>query len=341
MATPARPQAGEQMIRCVILDDYQNVALRMADWSGLQGRVDIAALNEHVSDREELVARLADAEIVVAMRERTAFDHALLNRLPKLELLITTGMVNASIDIAAANARSVTVCGTESIAGSTAELTWGLLLSLLRHIPEEFAGMRRGGPWQQTVGRDLQGTTMGIAGLGRLGSRVARVAQAFEMNVAAWSRSLTEDRARELGITRCTTLHDLLRISDVVSVHLKLTAETTGLIGKAELDLMKPDAILINTSRGPIVQEAALLAALSEGRIRAGLDVYDKEPLPLDHPLRTIPNVVTTPHLGYVTDDTYRTYFRGVVEDIEAWLAGAPVRVIAPPGEGPGTSSRF
>jgi phosphoglycerate dehydrogenase-like enzyme len=317
------------MHRCAILDDYQNAALAMADWSPLDGEVEMVVFNDHLVDRESVAARLRDFPIVVAMRERTPFDAALIERLPNLELLITTGMRNASIDLKAATAAGVTVCGTPGAPGTTAELTWGLILALLRHIPEESANIRANGPWQSTVGTDLNGKRLGIVGLGNLGTRVARVGRAFEMEVAAWSRSLTDDRAAELGIARCDTLEALFETADIVTIHLLLNAETRGLIGAGLLTRMKPSAVLINTARGPIVDEAALIAALRERRIAgAALDVYEPEPLPADHPFRTLPNVVATPHLGYVTENTYRAYFGGVVEDIRGWLDGKPVRVL-------------
>jgi phosphoglycerate dehydrogenase-like enzyme len=317
------------MHRCAILDDYQNAALAMADWSPLDGEVEMVVFNDHLVDREAVAARLRDFPIVVAMRERTPFDAALIERLPNLELLITTGMRNASIDLKAATAAGVTVCGTPGAPGTTAELTWGLILALLRHIPEESANIRANGPWQSTVGTDLNGKRLGIVGLGNLGTRVARVGRAFEMEVAAWSRSLTDDRAAELGIARCDTLEALFETADIVTIHLLLNAETRGLIGAGLLARMKPSAVLINTARGPIVDEAALIAALRERRIAgAALDVYEPEPLPADHPFRTLPNVVATPHLGYVTENTYRAYFGGVVEDIRGWLDGKPVRVL-------------
>jgi phosphoglycerate dehydrogenase-like enzyme len=320
------------MLRCAVLDDYQDVARKMGDWSKLAGTVELAVFTRHIDDRAELAATLKDCEIVVAMRERTPFDRALFERLPKLKLLITTGMRNASIDLEAAVARGVTVCGTESWAGTTAELTWGLILAMMRFIPEEAANLRRGGPWQTTVGRDLRGRRLGVVGLGNLGSRVAKVGRAFDMAVSGWSRSLTAEKAKALDIDYCADLDDLVRSADIVTIHVTLTKETRGLIDARRLALMKSDAVLINTSRGPVVDEAALIAALRSGRLAgAALDVFGEEPLPADHPFRRLPNVLATPHLGYVTERTYRAYFTGAVEDIEAWLAGAPVRVLAKP----------
>jgi phosphoglycerate dehydrogenase-like enzyme len=319
------------MLRCAILDDYQNVALALADWGKLAGRVEPRAFNEYVADREQLVDMLADAEIIVAMRERTRIDRALIERLPRLKLLVTTGMKNAAIDVRAAADRGIIVCGTGSSPGATAELAWGLILAHLRHIPREMAEFSRGGRWQLTVGRELAGKRLGVIGLGKLGSRVARAGLAFEMKVAAWSSNLTRERCAEAGVEFAGSLDSLLRESDVVTIHLVLSERTRDLIGARELGLMKPTAILINTSRGPIVNEQALIAALREKKISgAGLDVFGEEPLPADHPLRALDNVVATPHLGYVTEENYRVYYGQAVEDIAAWLDGKPVRVIAP-----------
>ncbi|MGC0334065.1 phosphoglycerate dehydrogenase-like enzyme [Streptomyces sp. SAI-170] len=314
-------------LRCAVLDDYQDAALRMADWSPLDGKVEVRTLREHLADRDELVAALADCEIVVAMRERTPFDAELLGRLPKLRLLVTTGRRNASIDVAAAAAAGVTVCGTASSATPPVELTWALLLGLARQVTAENRALREGGPWQSTVGQDLHGRTLGLLGLGRIGSRVARVAQAFGMDVLAWSQNLTAERAAEAGAELAADKEDLLRRSDFVSVHLVLSDRTRGLLGEPELRAMRPHAYLVNTSRAAIVDRTALLRALREGWIAgAGLDVFDTEPLHADDPLRTLPNILATPHLGYVTEGNYRTFFTEAVEDITAFLAGSPVR---------------
>jgi phosphoglycerate dehydrogenase-like enzyme len=315
--------------RCVILDDYQNAALEMADWSPLGDRVEVVVLNDHIADRAALIGALEGAAIVVAMRERTVFDRALIERLPDLRLLVTTGMKNASIDVAAAADAGITVCGTGGSAGATAELTWGLILALLRHIPRESAAMAAGGRWQSTLGRELAGRVLGVVGFGRLGGRVARVGLAFGMEVRAFSRSLTPEAAAGAGVGHCARLDDLLSTCDIVSVHVTLTDQSRGLIGARELGLMKPRAVLVNTSRGPIVEEAALAAALSEGRLAgAAVDVYDTEPLPAGHPFLALDNILTTPHIGYVTEETYRVFFGEAVEDIAAWLDGTPVRVI-------------
>ncbi len=317
------------MLRCAILDDYQGTALSRADFGRLKDRVRFNVFREHIPETDALLAALAPYDIVVAMRERTPLDAARLDRLPALRLLVTTGMRNSSIDIAHAKARGIVVSGTEGFAGSTAELAWGLLLSAMRHIPQEVADFRAGAPWQQRVGRDLRGMRLGLLGLGALGTRMARYANAFEMSVAAWSRNNTPDRSAAAGAYFEPDLDRLLAESDAVSIHLLLTPETRGLIGARELGLMKPDAVLVNTSRGPIVDEAALLRSLREGRLgAAAVDVYDREPLPLDHPFRSEPRLIATPHIGYVTARTFERFFSGVVEDIEAWLAGSPVRTL-------------
>ncbi|MEU5917545.1 D-2-hydroxyacid dehydrogenase family protein [Streptomyces sp. NPDC047141] len=314
-------------LRCAVLDDYQGVALSSADWSPLADRVDVRVLREHLTDREALVAAVEDCEVLVVMRERTPVDAELLARLPRLRLLITSGMRNASVDVAAARARGVTVCGTASSPAPPTELTWALLLGLARHVPAEARAVREGGPWQSTVGADLAGRTLGLVGLGKIGGRVARIGRAFDMDVTAWSPHLTEERAAENGVRCAKDLPDLLAGSDFVSLHLVLSARTRGLVGERELRAMRPSAYLVNTSRAGLVDGAALLRALREGWIAgAGLDVYDTEPLAADDPLRTLPNVLALPHLGYVTAGNYGRYFGEAVEDIEAFLAGAPVR---------------
>jgi phosphoglycerate dehydrogenase-like enzyme len=316
-------------MRCVVLDDYQDVALTSADWSSLDGRVEVRALHEHLADRAELAAALAEAEIVVAMRERTAFDADLFARLPRLRLLVTTGMRNASIDLDAAAAAGVTVCGTAGSGHSVPELTFALLLNLAWHVREENDALRRDGRWQSTVGRDLHGATLGVLGLGRIGVPVARIGAAFGMNVLAWSRHLTAERAVDAGAELAASKRDLLERSDFVTIHLALSDRTRGLIGEEDLRAMRPGAFLVNTSRAPIVDPQALLRALREGWIAgAGLDVFETEPLPADDPLRTLPNVLGTPHLGYVSEANYRVFYREIVENIAAFLDGAPVRVL-------------
>ena len=317
------------MARVAILDDYQHVARRMADWSTLPAGTDVVVFADHLKDAGAVAARLADFEAVVAMRERTAFPRALLERLPKLKLLVTTGMRNASIDVAAATARGIVVCGTAGLPYPTAELTWGLILALVRRIPAEDRATREG-RWQISCGLGLNGKTLGVIGLGGLGSRVAKVGRAFEMGVIAWSQNLTEARAAEVG-AKLVAKDELLARADVASIHLVLSDRTRGLIGARELSLMKRAAYLINTSRGPIVDESALVAAVRKGTIAgAGLDVYDDEPLAIDHPLRDLPNTVITPHLGYVTEEGYRIFYGQALEDVKAWLAGQPVRVLRP-----------
>ena len=317
------------MTRVAILDDYQDVALRMADWSSLPSGVEVVVFRDHAAAEDQVAARLADFDVVVAMRERTPFPKSLLDRLPRLRLLVTTGMRNASIDVRAAVDRGVLVCGTAGLPYPTAELAWALILSLVRHVPREDRATRAG-RWQETLGTGLNGKTLGVLGLGTLGSRVARVGRAFEMEVIAWSQNLTAERAAAVGAS-LVTRDELLARADVVTIHLVLSERTRGLIGARELGLMRRGAFLVNTSRGPIVDEAALIAALRAGTLAgAGLDVYDEEPLPSDHPLRRLPNTVITPHLGYVTEETYRIFYGQALEDVRAFLAGTPVRALTP-----------
>ena len=321
-------------MRIAVLDDYQGVALSSADWSPVTAHptrpAAVEVFRDHLAEPDALTERLEPYDAVVVMRERTPLPASVLARLPRLRLVVTTGRRNPSIDLAAATASGVTVCGTESRASAPAELTWALALGLCRHLVTEAGALHAGG-WQTTVGRDLDGHTMGILGLGRLGTRVAAVARAFGMDVLAWSPHLTPERADASGAT-AAPLDEVLRGSDVVSVHLPLVegeGGTRGLVGARELGLMRPGALLVNTSRGPIVDEAALLDALASGHLGgAGLDVFDVEPLPADHPLRTAPRALLTPHLGYVTEDTYATFFAGVVEAVVAWLDGNPVRLL-------------
>ncbi|HJE78164.1 MAG TPA: D-2-hydroxyacid dehydrogenase family protein [Brevibacterium epidermidis] len=312
-------------MRIVVLDDYQQVAGEFADWSGLDAEVEF--ISRPIVDDDDLVKVLHGAEVVVAMRERTAFTAGRLERLPDLRLLVTTGRVNASIDVEAARSQGIVVCGTESTTSATPELTWGLILSVLRSIPAEDAAVRGGG-WQSTVGGDLDGHRLGVVGLGRLGTKVARVGAAFGMDVVAWSQNLDAERADALGV-RAVSKDELFSTADVVTIHYKLSDRSRGLVGAAELEAMKPDGILVNTSRAGLVDTDALITVLEAGGIRgAGLDVHDEEPLPVDHRLRSTPRTVLTPHLGYVTEDTYRIFFTQAVDDIAAWIAGAPIRVI-------------
>lgn len=325
-----RPRAGGHgVLRCAVLDDYQEVATTLADWSAVADRVEVVTFTDHLSDEDRLAARLADFDIVVTLRERVSFPASLLDRLPRLALLVASGMRNSVIDYAAATRNGVTVCGTASSGTPPVELTWALLLGLARGIVPENTALRTGGPWQSTLGADLHGRRLGLLGLGKIGSRVARVGLAFGMDVVAWSRNLTDERAAEVGVRRAGSKEELLAESDFVSVHLVLGDRSRGLIGAPELALMRPTAYLVNTSRAAIVDQDALLDALHAGRIAgAGLDVFDTEPLPEDHPLRTAPRLLATPHLGYVTRAGYATYYGEAVEDIAAFLAGSPVRVL-------------
>ena len=312
-------------MRIVVLDDFQEVAATFADWNALDA--DVEFISRPIVDDDDLVKVLHGAEVVVAMRERTAFPAGRLQRLPDLRLLVTTGRVNASIDVEAARSQGIVVCGTESTTSATPELTWGLILSVLRSIPAEDAAVRGGG-WQSTVGGDLDGHRLGVVGLGRLGTKVARVGAAFGMDVVAWSQNLDAERADALGV-RAVSKDELFSTADVVTIHYKLSDRSRGLVGAAELEAMKPDGILVNTSRAGLVDTDALITVLEAGGIRgAGLDVHDEEPLPVDHRLRSTPRTVLTPHLGYVTEDTYRIFFTQAVEDIAAWISGEPIRVI-------------
>lgn len=318
-------------LRCAVLDDYQGVALSTADWSPLDGTVDVRVVRRHLPDEDAVVAELADCEIAVIMRERTPFPAPLFARLPKLRLLVTSGMRNASVDLAAAARHGVTVCGTPSDSAPPAELTWALLLGLARNVLPEGSALRDGGPWQSTLGADLYGRRLGVVGLGKIGTQVARVGRAFGMDVTAWSRYLTAERAAAADVELAGSLEDLLSRSDFVSLHLQLSDRTRGLIGPSELRRMRPTAYLVNTSRSALVDQDALVRALREGWIAgAGADVFDQEPLPADHPLRTAPKFLGLPHLGYVTRRNYEGYFTGAVEDIAAYLAGEPVRVLPP-----------
>lgn len=311
--------------RVTILDDYQGVALGSADWAPVQNRFAVEVINEHIDDEAELVRRLGNSQVIVAMRERTPFPARVLAQLPGLQLLVTTGAKNAAIDVAAAKRHGVTVCGTTGTGSAMPEITIGMMIALMRNFAQEDAAVRAGG-WQHTIGPGLAGRTLGVVGLGRLGVPVARLAQAFEMAVVAWSPHLTQERAEPYGV-RAVDKRVLFSESDVVTIHMPLSEASRGLIGAADLALMKPTAYLVNTSRGPLVDEAALIAALREHRIAgAALDVYDVEPLPPDHPLRSLRNTLLLPHIGYVTTENYRVWFGQVVEDIVAWADGAPIR---------------
>ena len=325
---PTKEPALVGNLRIAILDDYQDVALKYADWASL--RADVKVFRSAFPDANAVVSELADFDVLVAMRERTRFPAEVLARLPRLKLLVTTAPANAAIDVAAARARGVVVSGTGSPdVAATSELTWALILAVVRHLPAEMQHVRAGG-WQLSVGTRLEGRTLGLLGLGKLGSRVARVGQAFGMETIAWSANLTAAQAARHGVT-AVSKQELFARSDVLSVHLILSDRSRGLIGAAELAAMKPTAVLVNTSRGPIVDEHALVRALQERRIGgAGLDVFDVEPLPQGHPLRTLDNVVVTPHIGYVSDGNYRVFYQEAVEDIAAFVAGNPIRIVEP-----------
>lgn len=322
----------EEMImklKCAILDDYQQVALKMADWASIEEQVLVHSFSQHFEKEEELIDAIQDCEIIVIMRERTPFTAALFEKLPKLKLLITSGMRNASIDLAAASMYGVTVCGTASSSEPPTELTWALLLNLARNVTLENRVLRENGPWQSTVGADLHGRTLGLLGLGKIGGRMATIAKAFGMDVIAWSQNLTKEATDKLGVRLANSKGELLATSDFVSIHLVLSDRTRGIIGRQELEQMKRSAYLINTSRAAIVDQEALIKALEENRIAgAGLDVFEEEPLPANHAYRTLPNVLATPHLGYVSEHNYRAYFTEAVEDIAAFLEGAAIRKI-------------
>lgn len=313
--------ARDAKIRVAILDDYQNVALSSADWSPVAARAEITVFSDHVADADEIVQRLLPFDVVMVMRERTPLPRNVIERLPRLRMIASTGPANASIDMAAAAEAGVAVAHTGGTVGATVELTWALILGASRHLAIERQAVAEG-HWQTTVGRELDGRVLGVLGLGRLGGRVARIGAAFGMDVVAWSTNLTADAAREAG-ARYLPRDEFFAAADVLSIHLKLGERTRGLVGAAELAAMKPTALLVNTSRGPIVDEAALLAALRSGAIGgAALDVFDTEPLPADHPLRTMPNVLATPHIGYVADRPYRIFFRDAANAIAEWLDG-------------------
>ncbi len=316
------------MVRAAILDDYQNVALKLADWSKLAKDVEIKVFDKPFASQDEAIKALQGFAVVVGMRERTPFPRKVIEALPDLKLLITTGAKNNSFDIKAAAERGVTVCGTGGAGNPTTGITFGLMLELTRKIGFENARMKAGQPWQVTIGQDLEGLTLGIVGLGKLGQRVAGVAKAFGMKVIAWSQNLTPEKAKEASVDFASK-EDLFKNSDFVTIHYQLGERSRGLITADDIGRMKPSAYLINTARAPIVDQAALLKALQAKKIAgAGLDVFEVEPLPLDHPYRKLDNVVITPHLGYVSEQNYRKYFPDIVEDIRAWLDKKPVRVV-------------
>jgi phosphoglycerate dehydrogenase-like enzyme len=320
----------EGAIRVAVLDDYQGVAREMADWSPLDARARVDVFSDHLTGDEALIERLSPYDVLCVMRERTALNRKLIEHLPKLKLICSTGPRNASIDTAAAAERGIPVAHTGYTSSPTVELTWALILGSARHITTESASLRSGG-WQRTVGDDLEGKTLGIIGLGRVGSRVAKVALAFGMNVIAWSQNLTSPAAAAAGAT-LVTKEELLAHADIVTLHVVLSGRTSGLIGSAEFALMKPTARLINTSRGPIVVESALIDALTSGRIAgAALDVFDIEPLPPQHPYRALGKLLATPHIGYVSRGLYRRFYGDTVANVLRWLDDLPEPTGKPP----------
>jgi phosphoglycerate dehydrogenase-like enzyme len=316
----------DKPVQVAILDDYQGVALQSADWSPLQGKANITVFRDHLSDSAALVERLKPFDVVCVMRERTPLTRAILEQLPNLKLIASTAFRNASIDMAAAKERGITVCKTGYSAHGAIELTWALILAILRNIPAEVASLRTG-QWQVSVGGDLEGKIIGLVGLGNIGARIAKIALAFGMKVIAWSQNLTRESAEKHGAL-LVSKEELFRTADIVTIHLVLSPRSKGIVGAPELGLMKPTAYLVNTSRGPLVDENALIGALQNRSIAgAALDVYDTEPLPASHPFRTLDRLLATPHIGFVTNETYKIFYRDTVENIAAWLSGAPVRV--------------
>ncbi len=316
-------------LRCAILDDYLKLALRVADWSNVGDRVDVTVFNEPFTSTEAAAGALKDFEIICAMRERTPFPRALFAALPKLKLLITSGMRNAALDLEAAKDHQVVLCGTQWGRDPTAPLTMGLILELTRNIGRENARMHAGERLQKFVGVEIEGKTLGVVGLGKLGSKVSGLAKAFGMNVIAWSPNLTAERCNEVGVGYATK-EELFSTADIVTVHVVLSQRSRGLVGASELARMKPTSYLVNTARGPIVDEAALLQTLQQRKIAgAAVDVFSVEPLPVDHPFRKLDNVVLTPHLGYVTEEGFRNHYSQMVEGIDAWFKGEPLRRLA------------
>jgi len=316
-------------LRCAILDDYMNLTLRMADWSKISDRVDLTVFNQPFASAEAAAAALGDFEIICAMRERTPFPRAMFAALPKLKLLITSGLRNAAIDMEAAKDHKVVLCGTQWGRDPTAPLTMGLILELTRNIGRESARMHAGEPLQKFIGMEIEGKTLGVVGLGKLGAKVSGLAKAFGMNVIAWSPNLTAERCKEVGVDYATK-EELFAKADIVTVHVVLSQRSRGLVGAADLARMKPTAYLVNTARGPIVDEAALLETLKARKIAgAAIDVFSVEPLPTDHPFRKLDNLVLTPHLGYTTEETFRANYSQMVECIDAWFKGETPRRLA------------
>jgi phosphoglycerate dehydrogenase-like enzyme len=316
-------------LRCAILDDYLNISLKLADWSKIEDRVDITVFNQPFASQDSAVSALKDFEIILAMRERTPFPRAMFDALPKLKLLITSGMRNNSIDLEAAKDKQVVVCGTKWSKDPTAPLTMGMILELTRNIGRENARMHAGEPLQRFVGIEIEGRTLGVVGLGKLGAKVSGLAKAFGMNVIAWSPNLTPERCKEVGVAYATK-EDLFATADIVTIHVVLSQRSRGLVGAADLARMKPTSYLVNTARGPIVDEAALLETLQQKKIAgAAVDVFSVEPLPVDHPFRKLDNIVLTPHLGYVTEEGFRSHYNQMVDGIDAWFKGESLRRLA------------
>jgi phosphoglycerate dehydrogenase-like enzyme len=313
-------------LRCAILDDYFDLALSVADWSKVSDRVDVTVFNHPFASEQAAASALKDFEIICAMRERTSFPRSLFAALSNLKLLLTSGMRNAAIDMQAAKDHEVVVCGTQYSRDPTAPLTMGLILELTRGIGRENARMHLGEPWQKFAGIEIEGRTLGVVGLGKLGSKIAGLAKAFGMNVIAWSPNLTPERCKEAGVGYASK-EELFANADIITIHVVLSERSRGLVGAADIARMKPTAYLVNTARGPIVDETALLEALQQKRIAgAGLDVFSAEPLPIDHPLRKLDNLVLTPHLGYATVEGFRNHYAQMVEAIDGWFKGEPVR---------------
>lgn len=315
-------------VQIAMIDDWQDVARDVVDWSVLEPIGQVSFIHDYPGDNDTLAARLGEFEVICVMRERTRFDEDLLRRLPNLKLLVTGGMRNAALDLKAAAAQGIQVCGTDSYKHAAPELTWALIMAATRNLVVE-ANALRAGLWQQSLGGDLHGKTLAILGLGSIGTRVARFGQVFGMRVIAWSENLTAERAAEVGVT-CVSKQELFEQADVLSIHLVLSERSRGLVDAQALDWMKPSALLVNTARGPIVDEAALIKALQKRRLAgAALDVFEQEPLPAHHPFRTLDTVLATPHVGYVSQQNYQQFFSQMIEDIQAWSAGEPIRVLS------------
>jgi phosphoglycerate dehydrogenase-like enzyme len=316
-------------LRCAILDDYLNISLKLADWSKIEDRVDVTVFNQPFASQDSAVSALKDFEIILAMRERTPFPREVFEQLPKLKLLITSGMRNAAIDMAAAKDKGVVVCGTNWPRDPTAALTMGMILELTRNIGRENARMHAGEYLQKHVGIEIDGKTLGVVGLGKLGAKVSTIAKTFGMNVIAWSPNLTAERCKEVGVGYATK-EELFSTADIITIHMVLSDRSRGLVGAAELGRMKPTSFIVNSARGPIIDEMALLETLKARKIAgAAVDVFSVEPLPVDHPFRKLDNLVLTPHLGYVTQETFIAHYTQMVEGIDGWFKGEPVRKLA------------